>query len=80
MEADPGPSCIPGLSGNVTAAAKDYSASAIDMTNALNELSAENMTVATADVESANAEMDKGNTKIAAATTAVNNFSDSQGA
>jgi len=80
VEANPGPACIPGVRGNVTAAAEDYSASAIDMTNALSELSAGNTAVATADVDSANAEMGKGNAKIAAATTAVKNFSASQGA
>lgn len=80
VEAYPGPSCIPGLRGDITAGARYYSAAAIDMTNALSQMSAGNMTVATADVDSTNAEMDKGNAKIAAATAAVKNFSASQGA
>jgi len=77
MEADPAPSCIPGLRGNVNAAAKDYSTAAIDMTNALNQISAGNMDVATADVDDASTAMGNGNTKIAAATTDVNNYAGS---
>jgi hypothetical protein len=79
VEANPAPSCIPGLRGNITAAAKDYSTSAIDMTNALNQISAGDMAVATDEVGSANTAMGKGNAKISAATTDVTNYSDSQG-
>lgn len=78
-EADPGPSCIPGLRADLTAGARDYSTAAIDATNALNQLSAENVDAATADMESCSSAMSRGNTKIAAATSAVQRYSANQG-
>jgi hypothetical protein len=79
VEANPGPACLPGLRSNLAASARDYQVAAIDATNGLNQMSAGNMNTATADIESADTKMGNGYAKIAAATSAVNSLSASQG-
>lgn len=79
LEADPGPPCVPDMRADLNAVARDYSTAAIDATNALNQLSAGNVDAATADMESCNTAMNKGNVKMAAATAAVEKYNNSQG-
>lgn len=74
LEASPGPSCVPGLADNVSAAARDYATAAIDADNSINQLSAGAMGVATDDLVTANSVLDKGNAKLEAAVTAAKAF------
>jgi hypothetical protein len=79
LQASPGPSCLPGLASNISAAAKYFNTAAIDADNAVNQLSAGSLGAADGDIVSANTAVDKGNAKISAATTAVQNFSAGSG-
>lgn len=75
VEASPGPSCVPGMSADTSAAARYYSVAAIDADNSVNQMSAGNIEAATGDTQSATAAIDKGNARIQAATEDVRNFS-----
>lgn len=80
LEASPGPSCVPGLADNVSAAARDDATAAIDADNSVDQLSAGAMGVATDDLVSANSALDKGNAKLEAAVTAAKAFTASSSA
>jgi hypothetical protein len=73
-EANPGPACVPGMAADTSVAARDYSAEAIDADNAVEQLSTGDVQGAADDISDGNAELDKGNAKIAAATAAVKAF------
>jgi hypothetical protein len=75
VEADPGPSCVPGMAADTSTAARDYSAEAIDADNAVTQLSAGNVQGAADDINDANKQLDSGNAKIAAATADVKAYS-----
>lgn len=79
LEASPGPSCVPGLAANVSAAARYYSTAAIDADNAIGQLSAGAMTAAADDMVSANTAITKANAKLAAANNAVKAFTAGNG-
>jgi hypothetical protein len=79
LEADPGPSCLPGLRPALSAAARDYSEAAIDANNGMDQYTAGSLNAATGDIDAAGTAMDMGNAKLAAATTAVKNFNSEQG-
>jgi hypothetical protein len=79
VEVDPGPACVPGLSGTLTTAAGDYSKAATDAINGLNHLSAGNKAAALADLRSASTAIGDGNAKLDAAASAIQAVNASQG-
>jgi len=80
LEASPGPSCVPGLADNLSAAARDYSTAAIGADNAINQMSAGADDTAAGDLQSADTAMTEGNAKISAANTALKPYEASGGA
>jgi hypothetical protein len=78
VQGDPAPTCVPGLRPDLSGAAADYSTSAVDATNGLNQLSSGNLSVADRDVEAAATAIRQGNVKASAASADINKFNDSQ--
>ena len=72
VEANPGPSCVPGLRTNLMSGAADYSEVASDVDNAVGEYEAGQVSAAKADVEAARPLAAKATASIAAAEAAEN--------
>jgi hypothetical protein len=79
VEASPGPSCVPGMAADTSAAARYYSVAAINADNSVGQLSAGNYAAATGNVQSATAAIGKGNASVQAATGDVSAFSGGSG-
>lgn len=77
VEASPGPSCIPGMSADASAAARYYTVAAIDADNSITQLSAGNYETADDEIRTSTTAIDEGNAKIKAATADVTAFSGS---
>lgn len=69
------PACIPGMRADLSAALADYTAASVTGQQGVTEISDGNDSGGAADLNSATAEMTKGNTKVAAATADVQAFS-----
>ena len=74
LAASPGPSCVPGLPTDTSAAARDYTAGAGYANSAVTALLAGVNTAAVTDLNDGTSAFGKGNAKISAAETAVNMF------
>jgi hypothetical protein len=72
VEANPGPSCVPGLRANLMSGAADYSEVASDVDNAVGEYEAGQASAAKADVEAARPLAAEATASIAAAEAAGN--------
>ena len=77
VQGNPAPSCVPGLRSDLNSVAADYNTAAIDATNGLNQLSSDNLSVASSDIGAASTAIQQGNTKSQAASSDIDNF-DSQ--
>ena len=72
VEANPGPSCVPGLRANLMSGAADYSEVASDAESAVGEYEAGQVSAAKADVEAARPLAAEASASIAAAEAAAN--------
>jgi hypothetical protein len=72
VEANPGPSCVPGLRANLVSGAADYSEVASDADSAVGEYEAGHVSAAKADVEAARPLVAEANASISAAEAAEN--------
>ena len=77
LEADPAPSCIPGLRADLAAGTGDFSKCAIGAENAMDQYTAGDMDAAAADINAADAKLTAGTGKIGDATAALKNFENS---
>lgn len=74
VEANPAPTCVPGMRPALMTAATDYQKAAIDADNAMGQYSAGADGSAIADLQDADAALNNGDNEIAAATTATEKF------
>lgn len=75
VEADPGPSCVPGLRANLMSGAADFAEVASDGESAVGAYEAGRRSAAEADVEAARSLAAEASVSIAAAEAAAGNFS-----
>jgi hypothetical protein len=74
IEANPGPTCVPGLRANLMSGAADYSEVAIDANSGMDQYEAGQVSAAVADVEAARPLVAEGSAAISAASKAAGNF------
>jgi hypothetical protein len=75
IEANPGPTCVPGLRANLMSGAADYSEVAVDANSGMDQYEAGQVSAALADVEAARPLVAEGNAAISAASQAAGNIS-----
>jgi hypothetical protein len=74
IESNPAPSCVPGMSGDLSRAATDYQKTAIDADNAMDQYSAGDDESAVGDVRAATTASGDGNAEMTAAGNAARRF------
>lgn len=71
LQADPGPSCIPGMRAGLTAAAVDFSQAASDADTAMDQYDAGNASAAITDIQAISPLSSNGNAELAKATSVI---------
>jgi hypothetical protein len=74
VEANPGPTCVPGLRANLMSGASDYSEVATDADSGMDQYEAGQVSAAVADVEAARPLVAEGSAAISAASKAAGTF------